>query len=81
MILNPPDVAAVGTIYRCWLVSGRTSSWECWGAALTRMADRLGGWSGLHQWLVDWLPQIPIHHAKLAFADHRLRSAQTLISH
>lgn len=80
MRLNPPEAAAIGTIYRIWLRSSRTSAWDCFGEALERMASRLGGWAGLHQWLVDWLPVIPVQHAKLALADHQLRKAQTLIS-
>lgn len=80
MRLNPPEVASIGTIYRCWSKSNLTASWECFGAALARMAEHLGGWAGLHQWLVDWLPAVPIQHAKLAIADHQLRSAQTMIS-
>jgi|GEM_PF-4707645 len=78
MRMNPPEAYAIGTIYRLWTRSHRTSSWECFGAALACLAQKMGGWPVLEQWLVDNLQIIPIRHAKLALADHRLHKFSTL---
>jgi hypothetical protein len=74
MRINPPEAAALATIYRIWAKTLHTDAWVCLGAALSAMATRLGGWPQVHQFCTDHLATIPMQHLKTAFADHLLRT-------
>lgn len=74
MRLNPPEAVALANIYRIWVRSSRTAAWVRLGAVLATMVERMGGWSQVHQFVVEHLATIPAQHFKLAYADHLLRT-------
>jgi len=78
MTINPPEAAALATIYRLWERSQRTSTFERLGDALAVLAARMGGWPQVHQLCADCLSTIPTAHLKLAFADHVRRVNRAL---